>query len=174
MQNFFLDNEDILFLFRHFDWRHLASLVEEDFRFAGEFDIAPRDADEAVDNYEMMLTQFGELAAREIAPTAEETDQLGCTLHEDGSVSYAPGTQKAMELISESGMMGTTLPYRFGGLNCPNLFLTITNDLISRADASLMNLYGLQGIGETISEFGADGARGGQRSAGRQRRGARG
>ena len=44
MQNFFLDNEDILFLFRHFDWRHLASLVEEEFRFAGEFDIAPRDA----------------------------------------------------------------------------------------------------------------------------------
>ncbi len=154
MQNFFLDNEDIRFLFRHFDWRHLASLVEEDFRFAGEFDIAPRDADEAVDNYEMMLTQFGELAAKEIAPTAEETDQTGCTLHEDGTVSYAPGTQKAMELISESGMMGTTLPYRFGGLNCPNLFLTITNDLISRADASLMNLYGLQGIGETISEFG--------------------
>jgi alkylation response protein AidB-like acyl-CoA dehydrogenase len=156
MQNFFLDNEDILFLFRHFDWRHLASIVEEDFRFADEFDIAPRDADEAVDNYEMMLTQFGELAAKEIAPTAEETDRIGCTLNEDGTVSYAPGTQKAMELISESGMMGTTLPYRYGGLNCPDLFLTITNDLISRADASLMNLYGLQGIGETINEFGDD------------------
>jgi len=154
MQNFFLDNEDILFLFRHFDWRRLADIVEEGYRFAGEFDIAPRDAEEAIDNYEMMLTQFGELAAKEIAPTAEETDRIGCTLNDDGTVTYAPGTQKAMELISESGMMGTTLPYRFGGLNCPDLFLTVTNDLVSRADASLMNLYGLQGIGETISEFG--------------------
>lgn len=153
MQNFFLDNQDILFLFDHLDLRRVATLMEEGFRFAEEFDIAPRDADEAVDNYRLMLEQFGEMVAREIAPTAEETDEIGCVLNEDGSVTYPPGIQKAAELLSESGMMGTTLPYRFGGLNCPNIFLTITNDIISRGDSALMNLYGLQGIGETISEF---------------------
>ena len=52
--------------------------------------------------------------------------------------------------------MGFTLPYRFGGVNCPNLVYTMSNEIVSRADASLMNIYGLQGIAETINAFASE------------------
>jgi alkylation response protein AidB-like acyl-CoA dehydrogenase len=49
--------------------------------------------------------------------------------------------------------MGFTLPYRFGGLNCPSLVYTMATDIVSRADTALMNIFGLQGIAETINAF---------------------
>ena len=48
MANFYRDNEDIQFLFRHIELGKLATIYEEDFKFAGEFDHAPADADEAI------------------------------------------------------------------------------------------------------------------------------
>jgi hypothetical protein len=52
--------------------------------------------------------------------------------------------------------MGFTLPHRFGGLNFPNLIYTAAIEIVSRADASLMNIFGLQGIGETINAFASE------------------
>ena len=156
MANFFTDNEDIEFLFGHMDVARLAGIMEEGFKHHAEFDHAPTDAADAVDNYRRILTMLGELAAEQIAPTAEETDLVGNTLNDDGSVSYAPGIAKAVELLAQADLMGFTLPYRFGGLNCPNLVYTMSNEIISRADASLMNIYGLQGIAETINAFASD------------------
>jgi alkylation response protein AidB-like acyl-CoA dehydrogenase len=153
MANFFTDNDDIQFLFGHMDVPRLAAIQEDDFAYAREFDFAPTDAADAVDNYRRILTVLGELAADTIAPTAEETDQLGNTLNADGSVTRPPGIQLALKRLSQADLMGFTLPYRFGGLNCPNLVYTMSNDIISRADASLMNLYGLQGIADTINAF---------------------
>jgi len=156
MANFFIDNEDIQFLFDHFDLARLAGIMEDGFRFADEFDYAPVDAADAVDNYRRILTMLGELAAEQIAPTAEETDQVGNTLNEDGSVTYAPGIANAIKLLGEADLMGFTLPYRYGGINCPNLLYTMSNEIVSRADAALMNIYGLQGIAETINAFASD------------------
>ena len=52
--------------------------------------------------------------------------------------------------------MGFTLPRSYGGLNCPNLIYTMATEIVSRADCSLMNLFGLQGIAETIYAFAND------------------
>ncbi len=156
MANFFTDNEDIQFLFEHMDLARLAGIMEDDFRYAQQFDHAPADADDAVDNYRRILTMLGELAAERIAPTAEETDLIGPKLNEDGSVTYAPGIAEAIRLLGGADLMGFTLPYRFGGLNCPNLIYTMSIEIVSRADAALMNLYGLQGIAETINAFASE------------------
>ncbi|HUU60050.1 MAG TPA: acyl-CoA dehydrogenase family protein, partial [Phycisphaerae bacterium] len=156
MANFFTDNEDIQFLFRHMDLARIAAIMEEDFRFATEFDFAPDSAADAVDNYERILTSLGEICAERIAPTAEETDLVGPTLNEDGSVTYAPGIAAAVHRLAQADLMGFTLPYRFGGINCPNLIYTMSNDILSRADAALMNIYGLQGIAETINAFASE------------------
>ncbi len=156
MANFYTDNEDIQFLFGHMDVTRLAAIMEEDFRFCREFDFAPENAADAIDNYERILTSLGELTAEVIAPTAEETDLIGNKLNEDGSVTYAPGIAEAVKRLGQADMMGFTLPYRFGGLNCPNLIYTMSNEIVSRADASLMNIYGLQGIAETISAFASE------------------
>ncbi len=156
MANFYTDNEDIRFLFEHMDVARLAALVEENFRFSGQYDFAPDSAEDALDNYQRILTMLGELAAEQIDPTAEETDLVGNVLNDDGSVTYAPGIANAIRRLGQADLMGFTLPYRFGGINCPQLVYTMSNEIVSRADASLMNIYGLQGIAETINAFASE------------------
>ena len=131
----------------------LAALQEEGFKFAKEFDYAPADADEAVRNYEMVLVSLGQLSAEFIAPRAEEVDKEGNTLNADGTVSYAKGIRESLEKLAKADAMGFTLPHRFGGLNFPNLIYSMAIEMVSRADASLMNIFGLQGIAETINAF---------------------
>ncbi len=153
MSNFYTDNDDIRFLFRHFDLKRLAEIMEGDFSASGTYDWAPGSAEEAVDNYDHILEIVGQVSGEYIAPRAEAVDLAGNTLHEDGTVSYAPGTQENLEKLAQAQVMGCTLPHRFGGLNCPNLLYTMSNEIVSRADAALMNIYGLQGIAETINAF---------------------
>ncbi|NOG55175.1 MAG: acyl-CoA dehydrogenase [Planctomycetes bacterium] len=156
MGNYFTDNEQIQFLFNHMNIGEVGSIMEEGFRFAGKYGIAPADEKEALDRYRGMLDRVGKLSAQVIAPTATETDEIGNILNEDGSVTYPPGIARAIEELGREGFMGFTLPYQYGGQNCPNLVYTMSIDIVSRADASLMNLYGLQGIAETISHFASD------------------
>ena len=156
MANFFDDNEDIRFLFNHLDLGRLAALTEEEFRFKAEFDFAPADAADAIDNYRRLLELVGGIAGERVAPTAEHTDATGNVLNPDGTVTYAPGIAEAIRLLGKADLMGFTLPYRYGGLNAPELLYAMSNDIVSRADASLMNLYGLQGIAETIHAFASD------------------
>ena len=156
MANFYTDNDDIRFLFRHYNLKALAQIMEGDFTSANEYDWAPADADEAVENYDRVLEILGQVSGDTIAPNAEGIDREGNTLHADGTVTRPPGMEENLKRLSEAEVMGFTLPHRFGGLNFPNLVYTISNEIVSRADASLMNIYGLQGIGETISAFASE------------------
>jgi 3-(methylthio)propanoyl-CoA dehydrogenase len=156
MPNFYTDNDDIRFLFKHFDLGALAKLCEEDFKFASQFDYAPADAGEAIRNYEMVLDSIGQLSGDFIAPRAESVDREGNTLNPDGSVSYAKGIAESLDKLAKAEVMGFTLPYRFGGLNFPNTVYSMAIEIVSRADASLMNIFGLQGIAETINAFASE------------------
>ena len=51
--------------------------------------------------------------------------------------------------------MGMILPREYGGLNFPTTIYMFAVEMISRADASLMNIFGLQDIGRTIAEYGS-------------------
>ncbi|MHC4758080.1 MAG: acyl-CoA dehydrogenase family protein [Planctomycetota bacterium] len=156
MANFYRGNDDIQFLFKHFDLQTLAAICEQDFRFAQDFEHAPENADEAITNYDMVLESLGELSAEFIAPRAEDVDREGPKLNEDGSVSYAKGTAESLKKLAEAEVMGFTLPHRFGGLNFPNLIYSMAIEIVSRADAALMNIFGLQGIAETIDAFASE------------------
>ena len=131
-------------------------MCEEDFKFASQFDYAPADADEAMRNYEMVLDSIGQLSGDFIAPRAESVDREGNTLNADGSVSYAKGIAESLDNLRKAEVMGFTLPHRFGGLNFPNLVYSMATEIVSRADASLMNIFGLQGIAETINAFASE------------------
>ncbi len=156
MPNFYNDNEDMQFLLKHIDVAELAAMQEENFRFATEFDYAPTNVEEAIKNYDMVLTSLGRLSAEFIAPRAEDVDREGNTLNEDGSVTYAKGISESLDKLAKADVMGFTLPYRFGGLNFPNLIYSMAIEIVSRADASLMNIFGLQGIAETINAFASE------------------
>jgi len=153
MANFYTDNNDIRFLFQHMDLEKLAEIYEEDFKYAEQFDHAPANAAEAVENYHMVLDSLGQLSAEFIAPRAEDVDRQGNTLNEDGTVTYAKGISESLEKLAKAEVMGFILPHRFGGLNFPNLIYSIAIEIVSRADASLMNIFGLQGIADTINAF---------------------
>jgi len=156
MANFYRDNSDIQFLFRHIDLAASAEICEEGFRFAGEFDCAPAGAAEAIQNYEMVLDSLGRLCAEFIAPRAEDVDRQGNALNADGTVTLAKGIAEALEKLGQAEVMGFTLPHRFGGLNFPNLVYSMAIEILSRADAALMNIFGLQGIAETINAFASE------------------
>ncbi|MGA2065456.1 MAG: acyl-CoA dehydrogenase family protein [Thermoguttaceae bacterium] len=157
MANFFLDNEDIQFLFRHIDLEELARLQEDDFvRAGGEDGQAPLDVADAVDNYRRVLEIAGQVAGDLIAPNAEQVDREGNTLCEDGTVTLHPLVRQNLKRLTQADLMGFTLPRKYGGLNCPSLIYTMATEIVSRADCSLMNLFGLQGIAETIYAFADD------------------
>ena len=155
MANFFTDNEDILFLFEHLDLTGIAEAQEDGFTQlngpGGEY--APRDATDAVDNYRRILTITGDVAANAIATRAERVDREGNTLNEDGTVTLGEGMRENLRLLAQADLMGFTLPRAYGGLNCPSVIYTMAVEIVSRADASLMNIFGLQGIAETINAF---------------------
>jgi alkylation response protein AidB-like acyl-CoA dehydrogenase len=156
MGNFYRDNDDIQFLFKHIDPAELAGYMEEGFRFKDEFDYAPASAAEAVQNYDLVLDSLGRLSADFIAPRSEDIDRQGNTLNPDGTVTYAKGIAESLDALAKADVMGFTLPHRFGGLNFPNLIYSMAIEIVSRADASLMNIFGLQGIGETINAFASE------------------
>ena len=54
MSNFFSDNRDIQFLLDYYDMREIAALQERETP-NGAADYAPRDVDDAVDNYRKVL-----------------------------------------------------------------------------------------------------------------------
>ena len=107
-------------------------------------------------NYEMVIDSLGQLSGDFIAPRAEAVDRQGNTLQADGRVKYADGIAESLDALAKADVMGFTLPHRFGGLNFPNLVYSMANEMVSRADASLMNIFGLQGIAETINAFASE------------------
>lgn len=111
--------------------------------------------EEALKWYDMLLNNAGEIAGEFIAPRAEAVDEQGCTL-KDGAVSWASETQENMDILAQSGYMGAMLERRFGGLAMPVSVNNIIVEMISQADASLMNLYGLQDIAVTVQKFGSE------------------
>jgi len=156
MTNFYTDNPDLEFHLRHNDWREPVELKENRFTDADTFDDAPTDYDDAIDNYVRLLELVGDIAGERIAPRATSVDEEGCCLQEDGTVRYAAGIQAAIQELSQADLMGITLPRKYGGLNMPTFVYSMAIEMISRADASLMTIFGLQDISETIHSFADD------------------
>ena len=90
MANFYTDNDDIRFLFRHYNLKTLAEIIEDGFTAGGktspkledsleaatreECEWAPADADDAVENYDRVLEILGQVSGDTIEPNAEGID----------------------------------------------------------------------------------------------------
>jgi len=155
MPNFFTENEDILDFFDHADLRDMVKLREDNYAHAAQYDYAPADYEDTVDSYRRVLDVVGAICGDFIEPRSTDVDREGAQF-DDGKVTYATGTQEALDQLARADLMGFTLPRQYGGLNMPVLIYTIATEMVSRADASLMNLFGLQDIAETINKFATD------------------
>lgn len=154
MANFFTDNPDLQFHLSHPLMQKIVALRENNFKDKDAFDYAPGDYEDAMDSYTQVLEVVGEICGDIIAPNAEAVDHEGPTL-ENGRVTYAKGTQENLDAIKEAGLMGITLPREFGGLHFPIVPYIMAADIVSRADAGFVNIWGLQDCAETINEFGS-------------------
>jgi alkylation response protein AidB-like acyl-CoA dehydrogenase len=155
MPNFYSDNKDLQFTVKNLDLEEAVSLRENNYKFAEEFDAAPLSFDDALDNYMRVLEVIGEICGDNIDARSREVDEQGPHFA-DGVVTYHPLTQNNIKDLTQAGVMGVMLPHKYGGLNYPVTIYTMMTEMVSRADASLQNLFGLQDIAETICEFGSE------------------
>ena len=152
MPNFYKDNDDIQFQFKHLDLDWIIELKEENFADKGKFNYAPKNIEDAKDSYDKILDIVGNISGNIIEPMAAEIDEEG-SHHENGEVRYAKGIEIALDALKKADMMGFTLPRKYGGLNCPVTIYSIAIEIVTRAEAGLMNIFGLQDIAETINKF---------------------
>jgi hypothetical protein len=152
--NFFTDNLDLQFRLDKLDLREVVDMMEEGYTTHTQYPAAPRNYTDAKDNYRLLLSLLGEICATRVAPRAAEADEEGAQFY-DGQVTYAAATEEAVEAIRQAELVGATLPWEYGGLNLPNTVLQMVVEIISRADASLMSVFGLQEIAAIIiAEYG--------------------
>lgn len=155
MANFFTDNKDILFHFNRLKLQDIVKILENDYKEREIYKYAPENYNDAVENFYKVLEIVGDLSANFIAPRAAEVDIEGAHFI-NGKVEYAKGTKENLEVLSKADLMGMTIPRKYGGLNLPHTIYLMAIEMISRADASLMNIYGLQDIAVTINKFGSE------------------
>ena len=155
MANFFKDNSDLVFTLNNLDLAEVAALREDNYKLAQQFDNAPTSFEDALDNYNRVLEIVGEICGDRIEPRSRIVDEEGPHF-ENGKVTYHPETVRNLKDLEQAGVMGVMLEHRFGGLNFPVSVYTMMTEMVSRADGSLQNIFGLQDIAETISFFGSE------------------
>lgn len=152
MSNFYNDNPDLKHHLSHPLMRKIVEMKERNFSNAEKFDYAPLDYEDAMDSYEKVLEIAGEISGEIVAQNAEDVDHEGPHVV-DGHVVYAKGTQKNLDALVKAGLMGISLPRRYNGLNFSLVPYIMAADMVSRADAGFVNIWGLQDCAETIYEF---------------------
>ncbi len=153
MPNFFTENSDILFHFENLHIEDIVELTENFYEEAKEYNYAPINYIDAIENYKKIMEIVGDIAGNFIAPRATEVDEQGSTI-ENGKVVYAKGTQENLKQLTDAELMSVEFQRKFGGLNFPKTIYMMMLEIVSRADASLMNVFGLQDIAMTIEKFG--------------------
>ena len=150
--NFYTDNESLSFYLHHPEMEKVVAVKEKDFAEAGKHPEAPASAQEAVDQYDMVMNLAGEIAGEVIAPNAEEVDHVGPTLA-DGRVQYAPGTRRNLDALIQAGLYGVSLERKYNGLNLPRAVVVMMAEIIARADVGFATIWGLTDCADTIQEF---------------------
>lgn len=155
MANYYTDNSELKFHLSHPLMEKIVRLKERNFSFRKEFPYAPFDYEDAIDSYSRVLEIVGEISGDIIATNAESIDSEGPHI-DDGHVVYAGGTQANIKALNQAGLMGMSLPYKYGGLNFAIVPYIMAADIVSRADAGFVNIWGLQDCAETINEFASE------------------
>ena len=155
MPNYFLDNRDVKFHFDNFNLKEIVDIAENNYEESKLYNYAPVSYEDAMENYRKVLEVIGDIAGNKIAERAADVDLEGAKLI-DGKVHYAKGTKQNLKELSQAELMGLILPYKYGGINFPFSIYVMAIELVARADASLMNIFGLQDIADTIKKFASE------------------
>ena len=155
MPNFFTENKDLLFHFNNLHLKEIVEIAEDNYKQANKHNYAPVNYEDAIENYRKVLEVLGDITGNFIAERAAAVDEEGAVF-KDGKVHYAKGTAENLKQLAQADLRGMIFPRKYGGLNFTFTTYIIASEMISRADASLINLFGLQDIGDTIMKFGTE------------------
>lgn len=153
MANFYSDKPELKFHLENDLMKRIVELREGDFSDRETYDYAPVDYNDAIDNYNRVLSIVGDITANIVAPNAEGVDAEG-PHHKDGRVEYASGTKENLAAMVAAGMNGMTMPRRYNGLNFPITPYTMCAEIVAAGDAGFGNIWSLQDCIETLYEFG--------------------
>ena len=155
MANYYSDHPEIGFYLNHPLMARIVELKEKGFADAKEYDYAPVDLGDAIENYKQILDITGDVAANIIEPNSESVDLEGPHL-ENGRMIYASKTYENLDATRKAGLHGVSMPRRYGGLNLPNAVFSMLSEMISAADAGFQNIWSLQSCIDTLYEFGSE------------------
>ncbi len=155
MANFYTDNKNLKFHLEHPLMEKIVALKENAYEDKEKYDYAPQDFEDALDSYDKTLEIVGEICGDIIAENAESVDHEGPKIV-NNEVIYARGTQENYDALVNAGLIGMSLPRKYGGLNFSIVPYVMAAEIVSRADAGFANIWGLQDCAETIHEFGSE------------------
>ncbi len=115
MANYYSDHPEIGFYLNHPLMARIVELKEKGFADAKEYDYAPVDLGDAIENYKQILDITGDVAANIIAPNSESVDLEGPHL-ENGRMIYASKTYENLDATRKAGLWGVSMDtlYEFG------------------------------------------------------------
>ena len=155
MANYYSDHPELEFHLSHPLMKRVVELKEKGYADAKQFDDAPVDYEDAIENYKQILDITGDIAANVIEPNSEDVDLEGPHL-ENKRMIYASKTYENLDVTRKAGLWGISMPRKYGGLNIPNTTFSMLSEIISAADAGFQNVWSLQSCIDTLYEFGSE------------------
>ena len=155
MANYYSDHPEIEFHLNHPLMKRVVDLKERNYAEKDQFEDAPVNYEDAIENYKRLLDITGDVAANIIEPNSEDVDLEGPHL-ENGRMIYASKTYENLDATRKAGLWGVSMPRRYGGLNLPNTTFSMLSEIISAADAGFQNVWSLQSCIDTLYEFGSE------------------
>ena len=155
MANYYSDHPEIEFHLNHPLMKRVVDLKERNYSEKDQFEDAPVNYEDAIENYKRLLDITGDVAANIIEPNSEAVDLEGPHL-ENGRMIYASKTYENLDVTRKAGLWGISMPRRYGGLNLPNAVFSMASEIISAADAGFQNIWSLQSCIDTLYEFGSE------------------
>lgn len=95
------------------------------------------------DTVDAVLEEGGRFVAEVLFPLNQVGDQHGCTRHEDGSVTTAPGFKEAYAQFVESGWGTLSAPEAYGGQAMPHVVSTAFQEYMISANMAFAMYPGL-------------------------------
>ena len=155
MANYYSDHSEIEFHLNHPLMKRVVDLKERNYAEKDQFEDAPVNYEDAIENYKRLLDITGDVAANIIEPNSEDVDLEGPHL-ENGRMIYASKTFENLDATRKAGLWGLSMPRRYGGLNLPNAIFSMASEIIAAADAGFQNIWSLQSCIDTLYEFGSE------------------
>ena len=155
MANYYTDHPEIEFHLNHPLMKRVVDLKERNYAEKDQFEDAPVNYEDAIENYKRLLDITGDVAANIIEPNSEDVDLEGPHL-ENGRMIYASKTFENLDATRKAGLWGLSMPRRYGGLNLPNAIFSMASEVIAAADAGFQNIWSLQSCIDTLYEFGSE------------------